>query len=85
MKGEQKMSETKEIKFPFEPNEKVKAAFGQQKVLERVVRIIVEALVSGLTDVFINPWDIVRKEHPELPKPSERYVYNTCDETITLE
>ncbi len=75
---------TEQIKFPFEPNEKVKAAFRNQSTLERMTAIITEALLTATTGFATNPWQILRKEHPELTESSKQLIYNQLDEKIEM-
>lgn len=58
---------SEEIKFPFEPNERVKAAFRNEVARIQAVEVMTKALLEASIQVA-NPWDVLRKEYPELCK-----------------
>jgi hypothetical protein len=71
------------IKFPFEPNEKVKAAFEQSSQYAKVLDMMIKALTQAFTQEYIDPWSIVQKEHPEL-MDFDRLSYNHLTKKIIL-
>lgn len=75
---------TKKAKFPFVPNEQVKAAFRQEVQMKRAIALMTKALADAASDV-LDPWEIVKKEHPEVLKQSSRLRYNVISETIDLD
>jgi len=56
---------SEEIKFPFEPNEKVKAAFRQQRQMKAAVQLMTEALAEVAASIK-EPFYVLAEEHPEL-------------------
>ena len=73
-----------EVKFPFTPNERCKAAFRQEAQLRRAVSIMTEALAKVATDI-ISPWEIVKQEHPNLIRqPNKKLRYIEISETIEI-
>jgi len=78
-----KDAEKKEIKFPFEPNKKVKAAFRQETQLRRAIYVMTEAVAKVAADV-IDPWEVAKQEHPELMVNLGRLKYNLISERIDL-
>ena len=77
------MSE-REIQFPFEPNEKVKAAFRQQTALKVAVQCITEALVVATARPLRNPWKVLFKEHPEVYSASKSLIYDQVTDTVDI-
>ena len=78
-----KKTKKAEVKFPFEPNETSKQAFRQEIQLKRAVSIMTEAITKVAADV-IDPWEILKREHPELRKEFGRLRYNQISETVGL-
>ncbi|MBN2591602.1 MAG: hypothetical protein JXA96_17180 [Sedimentisphaerales bacterium] len=74
---------TKEIKFPFEPNEKVKASFRQTAQRKKAIQVMTEAITTIACKID-SPWRIARKEHPELMSIKEVLQYNELTETIDI-
>lgn len=74
------------IKFPFEPNEKVKAAFRSAVAQEEAVRLMTIALMEATTrlNMKTTPWDILRKEHPDVLVADGRMTYNNLTEKLDL-
>lgn len=73
-----------EVKFPFEPNEKVKAAFRQESSLASVVRCVMDALIVSASKSALNPWQTLYREHPELRDAPKNLTYNHFLETIDI-
>lgn len=80
----EKTKKEEEVKFPFMPNEQVKAAFRQEVQLKRAIAMMTEALAKTASDV-LDPWEVVKKEHPEILKQSTKLRYNVISETIDLD
>jgi len=77
------MAEEK-IKFPFEPNEKVKAAFRNEAAIKHATRLITEALVETVAKCITTSWEMLRKEHPELLEILKPITYNHFTQTVDL-
>lgn len=75
---------SKEMKFPFEPNEKVKAAFRQFAAMQRAIQIMTEALLVTATEQIIDPWCTVKSEHPELDLHEDHLFYSRPLEMIDI-
>lgn len=54
----------KEIKFPFKPNEKVRAAFRQERQMKVAIKLMTQALVSIAAEIQ-DPFQVLIEEHPE--------------------
>lgn len=65
----------KKIKFPFEPNEKVKKAFSHEVALKHVIEIMTEVMIEAASRVE-SAFPILIKEHPELKDCEKRLRYN---------
>ena len=72
------------VKFPFEPNEKVKAAFRQETALKVAVQCITEALVTTTARPLRNPWKVLFKEHPEVYNASKNLIYDQITDTVDI-
>ncbi len=72
------------VKFPFEPSEKVKAAFRRGTALRETVALMTEALMRAAADTTTDPWDVVRKEHPELNLVKGNIIYNHLHQHLDL-
>ena len=74
-----------EIKFPFEPSEKVKAAFRNEGKTRVAIEIITRALVDAAASQVDSPWMTLRKEHPEFQSRFGRdLIWNNLSETIDV-
>ncbi|TET30121.1 MAG: hypothetical protein E3J70_05380 [Candidatus Heimdallarchaeota archaeon] len=74
----------KEIEFPFELNEKVKAAFRNESAMRMAIELVTKALVESAAFQISNPWLVLVKEHPELQKFHNNLVYNSMTETVDI-
>ena len=75
-----------EIKFPFEPSERVKAAFRNEVRLRQAITLMTEALIQATTDMP-DVWAIVRQDHPELTeceRNGSKVSYNHLTQTFNL-
>ena len=72
-----------EVKFPFEPNEKVKAAFRQEAQYRRAIKMMTEAIAKAASGID-SPWLVLGKEYPELMSIKEGLRYNELTETIDI-
>ena len=77
-----------DIKFPFEPNEKIKAAFRHDQQARMAIELIMDALLKT-SSKMINPWAVARKECPQLKEITKnsklRLIYNYLSEMIDIE
>ena len=72
-----------EIKFPFEPNEKVKAAFRNEGKTRVAIEVITRALVEAAASQVESPWKTLRKEHIEFQHHlGYGLVWNNLSETL---
>ncbi len=74
---------SKEIKFPFEPNERVKAAFRQEAQTTRAVTLMTEAITKIASNI-LDPWTILKQEHPELIESESQLKYNCLSELVDI-
>ena len=72
--------EKKKITFPFEPNERVKAAFRSQAQRDHAVAIMTQALLE-VAQQSIDPWVVAFQEHPELTEYrfQMKYLHAGCE------
>ena len=76
---------TEKIKFPFEPSEKVKAAFRNEGKTRVAIEIITRALVEAAASQVESPWMTLRKEHPEFQhRLGHDLVWNGMSETLDI-
>ena len=61
-----------DVKFPFKPNETVKAAFEHDQGLAVIARVLINEMLESAVRKRLNPWDILIREHPELRKYLDR-------------
>lgn len=74
-----------EVQFPFEPNEKVKAAFRQETALKVAARCITDALLIAMARPLQNPpWKVLFKEHPEVYNACKSLIYDQVTDTIDI-
>ena len=75
------------IKFPFEPNERVKAAFRNEVARIQAIDVMTKSLLEASIQVA-NPWGVLRREHPELcdkaGKTKVGYNYNHFTEMVDI-
>ena len=57
-----------EVKFPFKPNKTVAAAFQHESTLRNTAKLLIDTLLESVIEQSIDPWEIVKREHPELAK-----------------
>ncbi len=53
-----------EIKFPFKPNEKVRAAFRQERQMKCAIKLMTQALAEIAAEIQ-EPFTVLMEEHPE--------------------
>lgn len=78
------MPKKEEIKFPFEPSEKVKAAFRHEGQMKVAIRIMTEALVTAAAEQCSNPFELLREEHPDIFLSRRTLFYDQATQTIDI-
>jgi len=78
------MAKKEEIKFPFEPSEKVKAAFRHEGQMRAAVRLMTEALLKVAGEQCGEPFEILRKEHPDIFLKHRPLFYNHATQTVDI-
>ena len=53
-----------EIKFPFKPNEKVRAAFRQERQMRAAIRLMTQAVAEVAAEIN-EPFTVLVEEYPE--------------------
>ena len=59
--------------FPFMVNDAVHQAFVKYLAAEKTVRAMIEAILASQMENAVDPWEIVRREHPELMEFEAEY------------
>ena len=77
---------SEKIEFPFEPSEKVKAAFRNENKMKIAVELMTRALADVLAESLYDPFEMLRKEHPEVLSRLKkgRLSYNHLTQTIDI-
>ncbi len=66
---------TKEITFPFTPNDKVKKAFASARKRRLASRVLIEELLECLSNDE-DGFEVLRREHPGIIKYDDEFRYN---------
>lgn len=74
----------KEIKFPFGLNARTKAAFRQEAQMRRAIALMTDAIAKVAADI-IDPWEILKQEHPEIIGKEYRLRYIQLNETVDVD
>ena len=54
-----------EVKFPFKPSERARAAFRQERQRKAAIKLMTEALAEVASDIT-EPFEVLVQDHPEL-------------------